>query len=353
MKVGIVTFYNAINYGAVLQAWALRRCLTQFGHDVVIADVFPKPFLRTVIGAFVRGEWRQLLLLCKFHRFVFCRLAPSKDISSADCFVAGSDQVWNVNYYSDKQGLFNSHLFLSADCVGQKRRISYAASIGDADLGHYKYLEELKRALGKFDRISVREDDARQKLKAIGIDSIVVPDPSLLLPREEYMELCGKSSAGRKYVFGYFLSGREEGPKVLSALVKNNSCRVVCVTLGGGTLRMTKNFSTSDWTFPICSPEEWIGHIKSASLVVTDSFHGVMFSIKFHREFIFVPMKGRDGMNCRVCEVLDRCGLSSRSVSGVEMLKDDFKVESIDWHAVDSRIDAFIATGKEFLRESL
>ena len=201
-RVGILTYHRSFNYGSALQSWALSYILTGLGANVEIIDYIPMNY------QYIYGDWRKPnsfkniffnLIHTLYHGYFvrrkrdfsdFCQkhmpLSDSEFHSARDLelylrdfdvVICGSDQIWNPNAED-----FDPTFMLS--CIEAKRKISYAASIGNGDLNNCENKDEIKRSLLEFEVISVREKSGEKKLKEfLGSDKIIktVLDPTLLL----------------------------------------------------------------------------------------------------------------------------------------------------------------------------
>lgn len=229
MKIGVITFHGADNYGSVLQAYALTEYLNDKGYDAEIIDYYfehdyrqykpfrtylysrqPKAFLSDVFSYSVHCKRIKNFqnFRKEFLKLSSVRIGASdgwQEIASYyDCFICGSDQIWNLNCTNGVCGPY----FL--DFVSGKRKIAYAPSMGD-----YLLLdndrEKMRKALEEFYAISVREASMIQMLEQLNLPISIqtVVDPTLLLKKEDYIQglkLEKMVSAG-KYIFVYILGG--------------------------------------------------------------------------------------------------------------------------------------------------
>ena len=344
MKIGIMTFHWATNYGAILQTYALSKVLEDSGHDVSIINYYPKKYKNTFIKVFLSHRpdkiFKRLKLLKKENKLSAFRekylntteyINSSKKLKEAkfgyDCYICGSDQIWNPSFVRHaERGLTLSYFldFVPEDAL----KISYAASFGVQN-----YPEELKAAikenLNTFDGISVREKTGLDILKDIEIfNAELLPDPTILLDASVYKNLLNAPKRTEKYDFVYMLHGRENDAKPL--LEKRKAEGVVDI------------HSTID------SIEDWLTEIYGADLVITNSFHGIVFSILFEKNFAPVLIKG-SGMNDRIITLLDYLGLSDRICENIET----FKNNPIDWQKVNKRLEDYRSLGHSYLNRVL
>ena len=348
MKIGILTFHFAVNYGAVMQAWALCTYLRRQGHDAVIVDYNPRAqrypwWLIALYGAWRKRSpqffWRKV----QFRRFIRKHLVASNE--ACDAYIVGSDQVWNIDYFRDAKGEFDGHYFLGF-VPSDKCRISYAASIGEGRWAGDR--ERLQKYLVEFDAISVREPFAKKVLMETGFPNVtVVPDPTALLCQEDYFQLLGRPRQRDGYVvFAYVLTEREKCFEILEKVLEERPDSVVRLV----TLRDDGLLTGDSRIRKVApSPVEWMREIASADLVLTDSFHGTMLSLIFNRELFVVLKTGELHGNDRMLSVLETVGLRSRIVADAQNLGRP----AIDWEDVNARLSAYRRVGIGFLRDSL
>ena len=348
MKIGVMTFHWAANYGAVLQAYALVEHLRQAGHETCDIDYLPRHTIWK--SRFFDLYFRRFSNFWREAKFVSFRkrhlqLSPKtyrshKDLMSIgnkyDAVVAGSDQIWNESFLmmAEKEPVLSYFLdFLPSDV----RRLSYAASFGANELP-----EDVKRcalpALKKFDAISVREENAVAFLAAEGIEAVAVCDPTLLLGPESYDNLV-RGCNGKEPValFNFMLrKGRSSSDDTEDFLKKE--CFAGKTNLGK----------------EILSVEQWLWALKNSEFVVTDSFHCTVFAILFHKPFLAVNDKDCT-MNARIKTLTQKLGLEHRVVDCFdpkkigEILEDD----KFDWGAVDQKREQWAAESAAFLHATL
>lgn len=349
MTVGILTFNFAINYGAVIQAWALSRQLKSKGHTVKIINYNPaRRGLPWWIRVLMARSWWRFVQTVKFHLFRTKYLSEShvvrdvKDLEHVgfDAIVVGSDQVWNVEYFTEPDGHYNRMYFL-AKLSKRIRRIAYAVSIGHGQWNTYSLKEELLADVRAFDHVSVREKFAQEKLAHLGLASICVPDPTLLIQQAEYDALSRIKPKRQPYIFSYLLTEVDRGREVCEECQK-----CLCFPVRMAMLQ-TK---TGNENLPP-SPRQWLELLRNASFMITDSFHGVALSIVFNVPFIALLKPNKQGMNARIVDLLSFVGLSERVVESHVPLW--LLTQDIDWKQVNDRVRDMRETGAAFLEEAL
>lgn len=352
MKIGILTFHWAVNYGAVLQCYALQTFLQGLGHEVEVINYKPRYYDDTFCSFIRKKKFLHLQEYLNTRRkdaslelFRAQKLNLSRRICTCqeigrmadryDAIISGSDQVMNYQFLShgEGKGVITPSYFLPFPFGG--KRIGYALSFGCTE-----YPERMRDIVSgyirNFDFISVRESSGVDIVKSMGRDdAVVVPDPTLRMESEFYLQIAddaiGCNAAG--YVYCFFIRNiskmRQDIGKVLDGLpaVWNND----------------------DGDYSMAG---WLAKIRDAEFVVTDSFHCVAMSLKLHRRFAVVTeLEGNVGMNDRFYTLLGRVGLEDRIV-----YKEDtnrirtLRCQEIDWLQVDNTLSAFNEISRNLLR---
>ena len=299
MKIGILTHPLAFNYGDILQCYALSTYLRTKGNDVVVIQRKPdRPFFvkRWIIKSLEAAHIPRFYKKNKLDKARNTLLFVSKNINltkpidnqpgirglckeyDIDAVIVGSDQVWRADYAMQ----FGYNYFL--DFVPNNvKKIAYAASFG---LSEWKYspeqTEKIRRCLKSFNAISVREEEAVSLCKEnLGVDVIQMPDPTMLLSASDYGKLASKRLLDENYVFIYWLGEKKHVEKNI-ADYESKGYRVKYVGLRQQEV--------------LPSVEDWLSYIKNADIVLTDSFHGCVFSLLFGKELhVFANDSGGNG----------------------------------------------------------
>ena len=350
MKIGILTFHSSYNYGAIVQAWALQTHLLRYGHDVFIINYEPvRSTLPWWTVSLRKRDFKRFVRDWQFHSFRRRYLHETNNVSSVseiallglDAVIVGSDQVWNVQYFTRADGGYNDIYFLRGN-LGNTRKLAYAASIGHGGWGNYCWKNELYTDIKAFDAISVRETVAMKELKSFGIESSLVPDPVLLLDRTDYNCLMCSHKVGEPYIFSYLLSEYMHVRPMVEAIslaTRTNAYLVVLSDLHNSKV-------------DIISPNRWLSAIANAKFVITDSFHGTALSIVFNVPFVTFLKSNKPAMNARVTELLAVVGLSDRVVSSAsEILKKMH--DTIEWNVVNNRLAVLRENGRMWLMREL
>lgn len=314
MRIGIITLPLHINYGGILQAYALQTVLENIGHEVIVYQkeihspfklpfwkyplaygkrLLQKVFIDRRISIFQEQKSKREFYIIRQHlnRFIDNYIHIRKigklcdiDLSAVDCIVVGSDQIWRPLYVHD---LFHTDIqdaFLKFAEGWNGRRIAYAASFG-VDNWEYTSQEtsECKKLASLFYSISVREMSA-VSLCSQYLDVKVnhVLDPTMLLSVMDYRKLINTSHVPESNIqlFCYILDGSDEKKNLIDRIAKERSL-----------FPYEMCFSCLDTLAPkeervIPSIERWLRCFNDAEFIVTDSFHGCVFSIIFNKPFV-------------------------------------------------------------------
>ncbi len=300
MKIKLITFHTPKNYGAVLQAFSLMKAMETFSDDVRVID-YNTPHLRYIYRLMkkprgIKGLIKFVLNLPliplkkqkhkKFEKFVDGNLKLTKRFESneelrketpfGDAFFTGSDQVFNPNRIKEEREVF----FLDFVSKGAKK-FSYAASFGVDEIDESKR-EELGGYLESFSRVSVREESGIALVKGLcNKDAVQVLDPVFLNDKEFWSRVAKPyKKKYKKYLFYYRLLGSKQSDEFAKKLAREKGLRLV--VMSDTVMRNTARLPLLD-----VGPEEFLFLMKNADFIVTNSFHGVAFSLIFEKQFVF------------------------------------------------------------------
>lgn len=328
MKIGILTFHRAVNYGAVLQCYALSEYLKNLGHDVYVIDYnnpkllacykvfdFHRLISRKALHKVITNSLKEVSLIQrrrerwkKFDFFIKNRLrllAPTQDnIDQLDIVIVGSDQVWNTNLTNG----FDPYYWGSFKHRDKLRIISYAASI--EEFWDEKDNELAKKLLENFDAISVREANSSDRLKFLLPNRCIslCLDPTLIVKRQVWDKLVKSPSIKKKYLLLYQVRASKKAYEISKFVAKKLSLKLIVLSA-----------NVSSKNSRICggaSPEEYLGLLKNASFIVCTSFHGTVFSLVFGRPFLSIKLY--DGRDNRVETLLSQFNGQHRFVASLE-----------------------------------
>lgn len=325
MKIGILTFHCAHNYGAVLQAYALQEKLKNMGHEVEIIDYRPDYLVDTykafslkniftynAIIAFkkivsdILTYYKKRKRIKLFNYFIANKLNLTTRIKNKmpdfyDLYIMGSDQIWNFKLTKG----FDNYFYGNFKTKKTAKKITYAASFGDAFIGK-KEIEYLKIALRNFNGISLRENESVSKINLLTNTKIeTVLDPTLIIDKIIWEKIAQKPTINKKYVLVYQVIQNELIIKIANQIANQIGCIVIEIP-AWVTIKYLKNQYTTT------SPEQFLGWIKHADCIVTSSFHGTVFSIIFNRPFYTINLK--DGLELRSKNLLESIGLGHRLI---------------------------------------
>lgn len=313
MRIGIITLPLHANYGGILQAYALQTTLERMGHEVKVIEQrrkkrriplakVPYVIARRTLAKYIKGKNIRIFdehyyntnfpIWCtntgKFikkhiHRDIVDSFKDIKE-DDFDAYVVGSDQVWRPSYFNTMLGSVEIP-FLGFTNDWTVKRIAYAASFS-VDNWEYNNIDgqRAKDLARKFDAVSVREDSGVGLCKRyLDVDAKHVLDPTMLLDAADYLKLLdnmvAKPSNGD--LFTYILNEDETKLKVIGDAEQKFNLKRFSVGADFGLTKVQP---------PV---EQWLQAFKDAKLVITDSFHGTVFSILFHKPFIVLGNKAR------------------------------------------------------------
>lgn len=368
MKIGIITVPFNNNYGGYLQSYALLTVLKQMGHEptIIMRRHNPHPVsVVFVIKFFIKGILKTIfrhksypLIYCEelsfktrgkdMLAFVDKYIKPqTKYVYSTDelrqecegkydAYIVGSDQVWRAIYVS---GIVDN-MYLDFTEGWNVKRIAYAASFGT---DNPEYTTEEKKHCGelieKFDAVSVREDsglkvlhDFKWKVK----NPQVTLDPTLLLSKDDYNKvLPQENKLVKEKIFCYVLDKSDEAKRIISNIQRQLN----------RPLYEIADIQKGDNVLP--SIETWLTAIRDSNFVITDSFHGTVFSIIFNKPFAVYVNQTRGAS--RFKWLLGQFGLENQIVWDYT----NIPIINIDWTKVNDQIKSKIQESVQFLIQSL
>lgn len=350
-KVGIMSMQRIANYGSFLQAYALKQLIENMGHSVEFVDyhVGPpivkdemdsrNPYIRKIEKGLEAFQYKApishkvsfVLYKQSFGKKYFRLLGITDERNynpQLDCLVIGSDEVFNCIQK-------NSNVGYSLELFGKdnhaKRLISYAASFGNTTLeklDQYGKKNEIGDLLKNFDAISVRDANSQHIVETLtGRKPVYHLDPVLIY---DYMNCCDRIPElhfSEKYLVLYAYAGRisDEEADWISAYAKKKGLKIYAI---GGIQKCADRFIN-------CSPFEVLAYFKNAEEVITDTFHGSIFSIITHRKFASLVRKstaGTYGNEEKLTNLLSCLHLKERMITNVQ------DVEKVNQKAFDDKI---------------
>lgn len=364
MKVGILTFHRAINYGAVLQAWALQKKVKSMGCECDVLDynseqmkqytavinMFEKPkTLKSYLSAIVKAPFI-ILRKARFSNFVKKYLELTEKLNKDsikkceaeyDGVIVGSDQVWN-DYLTG----FDKAYFL--DFIKEKRKWSYSVSLGFTEIpSHLR--SEYHNLLSNFSEISMREQSAADIIEDLLERKVnICIDPTLLLDKIDWMSFI-RNGCADQYILIYSLNKNIYLFQKAIQLAKKKGCKLYYICNDMRDIRKLSGLPGGEKVRYILSPTpvEFLNLIYHAQSVMTNSFHGTVFSLIFHKNFYCEAYYG-DHQNNRIIELLENLDLSQRIVGS-----NFFYEGEIDWSIVDERLEREKEKSEKYLKTIL
>lgn len=358
-KVRIIThYYNSINYGGCLQAYALCYFLSKFKFEPEQISFsgfgFSLGFEKSGIHNFFRklkGKnffdkiyeigWRiiQKIQVPKTNKYksaeeklgwkdkrqqafyhfnqeliphtqtVYTEETIASCVDDYDAFITGSDQVWNYTWYSPAYFL---------DFVpSTKTKLSYAASLG-LDTLTEKQREAMRNSLKDYKAVSVREEKAVDLIKDLSpVQPVCVLDPTLLLERADWENIAKEYPITEKYVFCYFLGSNKKERKLAKQYAKKHGLKLLTIPHASGVVHLEdKGFG--DYRLYDVSPEQFLWLVKNAECIFTDSFHAVVFSNIFEKQYFVFNRKSNGEMSGRITNITKLFNTENRFCTGKE-----------------------------------
>ncbi|MGN0601573.1 MAG: polysaccharide pyruvyl transferase family protein [Oscillospiraceae bacterium] len=345
MNIAIISkYYKNYNFGGLLQAYALTRVLNDMGHNAVQISFKPnekdkygnKEYAKILFHLLgrelvIRMKSKKILgINQKMIQFMY-EIPHTRKVTSStigklnqefDCFIAGSDQIWNPSFSYDEYFL----KFVNDD----KLKISYAASIGVSSLddSQEKYF---RNNLKIFDSVSVREFEAKHLLERNSCRNTVewVLDPTMLLTTEKWLEIdCYEQmNLPKKYILVYSMSFDKEKEKLITQVSNNMGIPIVRIPF------TIADYNKSDQICMGAGPREFATLIRHAELILTDSFHATSFSIINHKKFFCMQRDKNNSMNSRLDSLFRLFEIKPRWISCIEDIENlgiDISYEQVE-----------------------
>lgn len=364
MKVGVITFHSAHNYGASLQTWALQKVLKNLGTDPCVIHYHPdiidqlyvapkQDTLKKKIKYLTKKKYRnrvkmQVVKNKKYNRFIHKRFQLLGDFRTyeelehaklgLDAYITGSDQVWN----SDHTNGFDPAYLLDFAEPGTKR-ISYAASVGREYILP-QYREQFQKSLESYTAISVREASAKPAIEALTDQPVdVVLDPTLLLSKKDYEELKKPGLFEGRYILVYMMEANKELVKFANRLSKAIGLPII-------QRKPPTVFRNELGSYYTDTAAEFLSEIEHAEYVLTNSFHATVFSLIYEKPFISML---HTSTGARTSDLLESVGLESHILYKTEDFHDIHQFDIKDKSLLRQRIQELQKTSYEFLHRAL
>lgn len=358
MRIGILTFHRANNYGAQLQCYALCRALSNLGHNAEVIDyrqpVIEKSYckvglkdfnplrpVRFLKSLFLPQTLTRNIRHCRFvsfrNKYINCSekifTPDNKVIEEYDVIFIGSDQLWNSKWTNGLDDYYWGNFRHPVNTV----IASYAVSIGKTDIDEEEK-EKIKQLLDNFDFLSVRENSLKSLINNLSNKDVKVTiDPTFLLSKEEWMKFVKPEK--KKYVLIYPLIHTEETISIGKQIAKENNMDYVIIDFQSHWKPIKNHKQFED-------PATFLNLIANAEYVVTSSFHGTAFSVIFEKQFYSVVARG--AINTRISSLLNTLGLENRIIS-----IEDFPLtmESIVYNELNEEKSQLVNQSMNFIYE--
>lgn len=366
MKIAIITYHRAYNYGSALQAYALNKYLNDTGVNCKTIDYITerqsdlyRVFERNASLLAICRNVQSLMYLKKlkrhkvrFDNFLstylpmtsqqYHTLTELNELSDEfDYFICGSDQIWNP-LTAD----FDSSYLLSF-VKNKQKCIAYAPSVAINRIPN-EYNELFFDSLQNYKALSTREKSGSDIISnIIGRKCEVAVDPVLLLSQSEWSEIA-TNIPYKDYILGYYI-GDVEGMRTFADKLRNDTGKRVVVIY-----KNLRDFKYKTVKAYDSGPREFVGLVKNASYVVTNSFHAVVFSLIFKKNFwVFTDVNNPNSSNSRIIDILESVGLSNRILNALIMYEANSKDEIEYNEEIEQSLERLIYSSKEYLREAI
>lgn len=363
MKICTITCHDVYNHGASLQAYALMTYLEKCGNDVKIIDYKPdylsnhyklfiitnqkwkKNILTKIIYLTLKFPERIIDLKRKraFDKFTkkYLKLTDRRFISNndikenlpeADLYICGSDQIWNSIHKNGRDPAFY------LDFVpNNKIKASYAASIATDSISD-EYKKMVKSKVERLDAVGIREKSGVKIIKELGIEKAVqVMDPVFLLNMDEWNEI-GRENFNENYLLVYDFDKSSLIEKIALDIAKEKSYKIYAIN--------SDSPKYANKSFRFSNPEKFVSLIRNAKFIVSNSFHAVVLSLIYNKQFVIINRT--EEINTRMRDLLEDMNLKDRLVKEEYDLKNILAI--IDYTKVNKRLEIKIENSKKYLK---
>lgn len=353
MKIGLLTFHRAHNFGAVLQCYALQEVIKNLGFDVDVID-YREPYTENYYRIFrldifssipsLKGKlyyvilsWNRLKRTIRYKLFgwKYLNISPKwtgKTMSDYDFYIIGSDQVWSQDCLGD---CFNDIYLGKFQRKNGSKIIGYAISSNIRSIDTLNNNKQLSLACERFAAISFRESSVINRLKELtGVNYTQCIDPTLLTNMSMWENIIDKRWSKKRYVVLYRL--RDANRPDMSVLFK---ARKIATELGVSLVEISSNSH---------SVVDFVSAVANAEYVVTTSFHATVFSLIFHKQFASYLL--HDGNDGRYEDLLRKVGAEECIYEIDEYPRPEVL---LDWKIIEKGIDCIREQSLKFLKENL
>ncbi|MGB3295833.1 MAG: polysaccharide pyruvyl transferase family protein [Phormidesmis sp.] len=362
MKVGIITFHHTTNYGATLQAYALWETIRDQGHGAELIDYRPhsavrhyqrkvympeekrrgkKHFVINLFKNFLPNlkRYTRMRYFLTSHITLSRKILDRKDLPTLfeddqgyDAIVAGSDQVWcTTSIRGFDPSYFLDFIPKSSEC----KKISYAASFGPTKtLADER--DTITRLVQDFDAIAVRDSNSLSILQRdCGETATKVLDPTFLT---DFKNVIPTRPRSQPYLLLYLEKQiSQEEKRFIQSTAERQGLKIISIG---------NSYGIADKVSADIDPKEWLWHFKHASFIVTNFYHGTIFSIKFGRQF---TMLARESKINKAKDLLDMLDLTHRMVTQADADTVTIQSAEIDYESVNKLIEQEVHKSRSYL----
>ena len=371
-KIAVVNRTNLKNYGSVLQCYALCKAVENLGYQSEVVwekgnisnhyDLRPRKIMKIlwkmatspkllsdVLKSVKEVRSKEIdqrvvelfdLFVSKYFNQTFLQHNQLVKVSHSDeyhKFICGSDQIWtSTTLYVDP--------LMYLRFAPQEKRIAYAPSIGRDYIPEYNR-REMRKYISQIPSVSIRETVGQKLISELtGRKVPVVLDPTLLLTQEQWSEIEVHPEDSTKYILCYFLDAPDQTMQErIVQFARNHNLRIVA--LGNEVRGQGEEIQPA-----VCGPAEFLGYVDHAEMVITDSYHGMLFAINYGKRFWSVARNYKQyDQSSRQLSVLDMLGCRDRYLNA----EGEFSMEALDYEQIGSVIQQMRSQSVQFLKNAL
>lgn len=349
MKIGIITVPDAANFGSFLQAYSLQTVLEELGHDVCFINGWDSKYVRKLYCNWIPKK-RHLKhpyifiaknLFWKKERAYFLenqkklKLSDGNGENDYDLVLLGSDEIWNV-----KTEVFTKAAFYGG-CY--QNAAAFAVSAGEADYTDFLRYPDIIEYIRNIADIYVRDDNTADIVKKItGKTPLKVCDPTFLVNKEELSDsIENEYLKSNRYiaVYSYSMSIPKQNVDIIKKYARSNGCRLVSVGMYN---------EWCDYNL-LCAPLQFSAVLQGAEAVITNTFHGTVFSVLNEKKFAVI------GNKIKICDLLKEFNLDSQRIEtgrmSLELLTETLQNNFINYNIIEEKIQKIRLISSGYLKK--
>lgn len=345
MKIGIITVYNGMNSGSFWQAFALKHILNKKNHEVFFLDrkgegTASKFYQigKVIKTLFLSGPKEGIHKFLSFKKFLYkqrqeFRVIQMKDLKNMDCLIIGSDTVWNM----DSKHFRDNYKIYWGISLNHANINAYACSVANTSYDSIVKYSDIKLGLKKMNHIAVRDQQTYDIIEKISNQEVeLVCDPTLLLTSEEYITLLPRRIESKKYIFLYLFEDLNEmHQKELIEFAHRNDLVIISGFEGN---------KYCDKTI-INTPDNFLNYMMYAEYIITDTFHGNVFSVNLQKQFVSIDRK-----KTKVTDFLKLAGVENQLTDSKQSLISSMLCK-IDYSIVNEKIELLRKQSMNYLKK--